>query len=71
MELEQFVKARTEPKNSKYRTVNLDEDLHLFLKRTANHYNIALADLTYNILAHWKRQYQSDINRDIVNQFRD
>lgn len=71
MELEQFVKARTEPKNGKYRTVNLDDELHLFLKRTANHYNIALADLTYNILAHWKRQYQSDIKRDIMNDFRD
>ncbi|MEP3389128.1 MAG: hypothetical protein ABJO02_13120 [Reichenbachiella sp.] len=69
MKLEQFIRERIEPKNGKYKTVNVDEDLHLFLKRTANHYNIAMSDLIFNILINWMNSYQSEIKKDIQEQF--
>uniref|UniRef100_UPI00404B75DF hypothetical protein n=1 Tax=Fulvivirga sp. TaxID=1931237 RepID=UPI00404B75DF len=69
MRLEDYIKKRTGIKSRKYRTINLDEDLHLFLKRTANHYDIAIADLMYNILESWKKQYQNDIRNDMSNPF--
>ncbi|MDW3212168.1 MAG: hypothetical protein R8N23_20025 [Reichenbachiella sp.] len=69
MKLEQFIRERIEPKNGKYKTVNVDEDLHLFLKRTANHYNIAMSDLIFNILINWMKSYQSEIKNDMQEQF--
>jgi|GEM_PF-5695004 hypothetical protein len=67
MKLKDFLQGRGKDQIRKYRTINLDEDLHLFLKRTANHYNMSLADLTHNILSNWKNQYQEDIQKDIAN----
>lgn len=69
MKLEEFIRSRSEPRNIKYKTVNLDEDLHLFFKRTANHYNIALVDLMYSILTNWKNNYEKEIQDDVISDF--
>lgn len=71
MKLEEFTRERTQPKQGKYRTMNVDEELHLFFKRTANHYNIAIADLMYNILVNWKKEYQKEIHDDMIKRFED
>lgn len=68
MKLEQFVRGRSGSRNSKYRTLNIDEDLHLFFKQTANHYNLSLSDLVYNVLSHWKIEYEDEIKDDILRR---
>lgn len=68
MELEQFVRDRSSSRNGKYRTLNIDDDLHLFFKQTANHYNLALSDLIYNVLNHWKIEYEEEIKNDILKR---
>lgn len=65
MRFKKFLSERSSPKNGKYRTINVDGDLHHFFKQTANHYNIALSDLIYNVLENWKQDYQDDIKNDI------
>ena len=71
MKIEQFIRESTELKSGKNRTININADLHLFLKRTANHYNIAISDLVHNILISWKKEYQKKIKEDMRNQFDD
>lgn len=68
MKMRQFVTERSGLKNGKYRTLNIDEDLHLFLKQTANHYNISLSNLVFNILNHWKDEYQEEIKKDVLKK---
>lgn len=70
MKLQHFLKEHRGTKKGHYRTVNLDADLHSFYKRVANHYNIALSNLLYNVLDEWKSQYQNDIKEDMINNFR-
>ena len=65
MDLNRFISKRSNLKSTKYKTVYLDRELHLFLKRTANHYNIPIADLLHNIVDDWKSKYQDDIIHDI------
>lgn len=67
MELEQFTKERTEPKQGRNRTVNIDEGMHLFMKRTANYYNIPMSDLMHNILNAWKEKYEQKIKEQMIN----
>lgn len=64
MKLQEYITTRTDNISRKYKTVNLDEDLHLFLKRTASHYNISMADLMFNILSNWKTQFEDQIQSD-------
>lgn len=68
MKIEQFLTERSGLRNGKYRTLNIDEDLHLFFKQTANHYNISLSNLVFNILTHWKDEYQDDIKNDVLKK---
>lgn len=68
MKLEQFVRERPESGNKRYKTLNIDEDLHLFFKQTANHYNIPLSDLIYNVLNYWKDEYEGDVRNDILKK---
>lgn len=70
MELEGYIKERNNLKSRKYKTINIDADLHLFLKRTASHYNIAMADLMYNILSQWKDQFDDEILNDKMKDFK-
>lgn len=72
MEFKQFIFERSQGRNGKkHRTVNLEEDLHQFFKKTANHYNISLASLIHNVLAHWKSDYQEEIKEDILKELSD
>lgn len=66
MKLDQFARERSQGKNRKYRTLNIDEDLHLFFKQTANHYNLPLSDLLFNILSDWKNVYKEEIKEDVL-----
>lgn len=70
MKLHSFILERNDHKPRKYKTVNLDQELHLFLKRTANHYDIAMSDLMYNIIVHWKKEFQDEIENDMIKQFK-
>ena len=71
MKFKQFIFERSERRNSKkHRTVNLEEDLHQFFKKTANHYSISLASLIHNVLTHWKTEFQEEIKDDILKEYR-
>ncbi|MEQ8881393.1 MAG: hypothetical protein RLQ12_17245 [Cyclobacteriaceae bacterium] len=65
MKLDKYIAEPTNRKKKKYKTFNIDADLHLFFKRTAGYYNIPLSDLMYNILSSWKEQYQEQIENDM------
>ncbi len=67
MNLEQFLKERTNKRIGKYRTVNVDEHLHLFYKRISSHYNIPMADLMYHILEDWKSKYEVELKKKMLN----
>ncbi|NQZ76696.1 hypothetical protein [Ekhidna sp.] len=66
MKLEQFLSVKSEKKNRKYRTVNVDHELHHFLKKTSSYYNIPMSDLVNNILANWKDEFQEEIKNDML-----
>ncbi|WP_462249685.1 hypothetical protein [Ekhidna sp.] len=66
MELKDYLNERTDKENSKYRTVNVDERLHYFFKKTANNYNIAMSDLIYNVLHQWRSEFQEQIKKDVI-----
>lgn len=70
MKLNSFISGKSDRKPRKYKTINLDNELHLFLKRTANHYDIPMSDLMYNIINQWKKKFQGEIENDILNQFK-
>ena len=65
MRFKEFLSERAKPKSGKYRTINVDGELHHFFKRTANHYNVALSDLITNVLDDWKSKFEEDIKSDI------
>ncbi len=69
MTFKEYLSEKGSTKNGRYRTVNVDEDLHFFFKRTANHYDLALSNLIYNILDKWKQEYEEEIKRDMINNF--
>lgn len=66
MKLEQFTNHRSPKNNKKYRTVNVDHDLHHFFKKTSNYYNLSLSDLMNNILENWKEEFQDEIKNDML-----
>lgn len=66
MKLKQYISHRTQETKRKYRTVNVDQDLHHFFKRTSNYYNIPLSELIHNILSHWKDEFQDEIKSDMI-----
>ena len=61
MKLEEFIREKPDFKSGKNRTININADLHLFFKRTANQYNISISDVVHNILISWKNKYQNQI----------
>ena len=65
MKLDKYIIEPSDRKKKKFKTLNIDEDLHLFFKRTAGYYNIPLSDLMFNILSAWKEEYQSEIEKDM------
>lgn len=65
MTFKRFIQERTEQRKTRYKTINVDEKLHLFVKQIANHYNLALSDLIYNIVSDWKEEHQDDIKEDM------
>lgn len=67
MKLNHFISLRSKTGKIKYRTLNIDENLHLFLKRTANHYNMPLSDLVNNILSVWKEEHEEEIKIKMTN----
>ncbi len=71
MRFKEFLSERTKPKNGKYRTINVDGELHHFFKQTANHYNVALSDLISNVLDDWKSRFDGDIKSDIRKKLGD
>lgn len=66
MKLEQFTSSRPAKGNRKYKTANVDPDLHHFFKKTSNYYNLSLSDLMHNILEHWKEEFQDEIRNDML-----
>ncbi|WP_420578315.1 plasmid partition protein ParG [Ekhidna sp.] len=66
MRFKEFLSERSSPKSGKYRTINVDSEIHYFFKQTANHYNVALADLIYNVLDNWKSEFQNQIKEDMI-----
>lgn len=66
MSLDQFLNTRMRDEKRKYRTINVDQDLHYFLKQTSSHYNIHLSDLIHNILSDWKAEFQDHIRADMI-----
>lgn len=66
MSLRKFLEESSKKKSGKYKTINLDADLHLFYKQTANHYDLALSELMFNILDQWKEEHQQEIKEDIL-----
>ncbi|MBU2914150.1 hypothetical protein [Reichenbachiella agariperforans] len=66
MKLEDFTRERSDHGRRKYKTVNIDDDLHLFLKKTATYYNLPLADLMYHILVNWKDRYEGEIKDNML-----
>ena len=68
MSLDQFLSTRLVDEKRKYRTINVDQELHYFLKQTSNHYKIPLADLTHNILSEWKAKFQKQIREEMINE---
>lgn len=68
MKLEEYIREKPDFKNRQNRTININSDLHLFFKRTANHYNIAISDVVHNILINWKNQYQHQIKEEILTE---
>ena len=71
MKLEHYIRDGRGLKSRKYKTVNVDQDLHMFFKKTANHYNIPLSDLMFNILSAWKNKYQQSVKEDILKHLKD
>ncbi|MEQ8554905.1 MAG: hypothetical protein RIC06_25695 [Cyclobacteriaceae bacterium] len=65
MKLDKYIIEPSDRKRKKFKTLNIDEDLHLFFKRTASYYNIPLSDLMYNVLSSWKEKYQDKIENDM------
>lgn len=70
MKLNQFLNERPEKKSVRYRTLNIDDDLHFFFKQTANLYNVTLSDLVFNILSKWKEEYQEEIRKDQLKKLK-
>ncbi len=66
MSLDQFLNTRIGDEKRKYRTINVDHDLHYFLKQTSNHYKIPLSDLIHNVLSNWKSEFQEQIREDMI-----
>lgn len=70
MSLDQFLTTRLGDEKRKYRTINVDQDLHYFLKQTSNHYKIPLSDLIHNILSNWKAEFQNQIREDMIKNLK-
>ena len=64
MPLEDYLQKREASESTKYKTANLDHELHSYLKRTAAFYNISLSELLNNIIDGWKEQYNEQIKND-------
>lgn len=70
MSLDQFLSTRLVDEKRKYRTINVDQELHYFLKKTSNHYKIPLSDLTHNILSKWKTEFQKQIREEMIKDLK-
>lgn len=68
MRLKAYLNTRSSLIKRKYRTINVDQELHFFLKKTSINYNIPLSDLIHNILTNWKNEYHDQIMEDIKNR---
>ncbi len=71
MKLRDFLCVRPTGQKRKYRTVNVDHDLHYFLKGTSYKYDIPLSDLINNILSDWKEKFQDQIANDSHDGLKD
>ncbi len=68
MPLEDYLKKKDANETTKYRTANLDHELHSYLKRTAAFYDISLSELLNNIVLKWKTKYDDQIKNDFSNR---
>lgn len=65
MDFKRFINSSNQRKTGKFKTLNIDSELHLFYKRIASHYDLPLSDLVFNILIAWKDEHHKDLEDDI------
>ena len=69
MALNKFLRIN-KVEGAKSKTLNIDKELHFYLKRISSHYDISLSNLVNNILANWKETYDQEISEELIKKFK-